>query len=405
MNVIVIRCDQARHDAFGCYGNTESQTPNIDLLAGAGVRYENAYSTEPECSASRTGFDVGKHTHATPNAEHLHPGDRTIHGLLESDGVDTIVVGKWHKTPDDKLDPSEPQRVPPCMLRGIRWHVGHEHKHELVLGPYWENGGGPKLTSGPWRPETYTDAFIARLALLEPPFYAVLDLEPPHTPYNVLEGTVWDVFTPGQLSVPPNVTQGIPAAKIDLASYYGMLLSVDDMVGQVMQALGDLLLLGDTMVIFTSDHGGHVGSHNLFGVDEQKRSIYREAIRIPLIVRYPGASTTGVELEPFGTMHFHPFILEQFGLAPGQGLHAGKEPEGLFFMQLDGANTLKGPWCGILLNGHRYARAEQTGPWKLYHESDPFDLDNLVGQGDPLEAALDDALEAAADAVGFEIPW
>jgi arylsulfatase A-like enzyme len=405
MNVVVIRCDQGRRSAFGCYGNTESQTPAIDALAAESEKFTNAYSTEPVCSAMRTAFDVGKHTHATPNADKLHPSDRTIHGMLDAAGVDTLIVGKWHKTPAYLIDPSEPERVPTAILRGIHRHVGHEDKHELVLGPYWFDGTGSKMTSGPWRPQTYVNEFLGLLSQASEPFYAVLDLEPPHTPYNVIEGTAWDVFSPGAMTLPPNVPPNSQfQAKQDLAAYYGMLLSVDDMVGQVMEALATGGYLTDTTVIFTSDHGAHIGAHGLTGVEEQKRTIYREAIEVPLLIRHP-CGVGSVSAEVWGTTRFYPYILDLFGVPHGPGAHWGKEPEGIYFEQLDGTNTPKGAWRGILKDGHRYARAEQTGPWKLYHADDLHDEENLVGQENPLEAEMDGALQAAAAALGDTIPW
>lgn len=420
LSVVVVRVDQLRAPALGCYGVDLGQSPRIDRFAAGAVRYEQAFCTEPTCTAARTAFDTGLHTFATPNGDRLDPSDVTVQGLLSAAGYSTFHVGKWHKTPEGLINATFPERVPAAILGGFDYHAGHEWRHRLVNDWYWVDGGFVAYPAGPWRPSKHTELFLARLSALPAgePFYGVLDLEPPHTPYGPIAGTVWDTFAPGEVPAPPNVPAGaVAAAEADLARYYGMIASVDFEFGRVLDALDALGLAGTTLVVFTSDHGAHVGAHGLLAPDGQKRSMYEEALRIPLLVRSPvgraspatkaaGAASTRAEL--FGTVDFMPLLLAAAGLPVPAEAHARRHLPGLrYCQQLEADQTPNGrAWRGVIrADGLRYAR-DEAGPWVLFDTvADPFELDNLVGRGDPREAELEDALRQAAALVGDRLPW
>jgi len=411
LSVLVVRVDQLRAPALGCYGVDHGQSPRIDRFAAGAMRYEHCFCTEPNCSASRTTFDTGLHTFALPQGDRLDPGDTTIQKLLSAAGYATFHVGKWHKTPDSLINAIFPERVPAAILGGFDYHAGHEWRHRLVNDWYWVDGGYLAHPAGPWRPTKHTDLFLAHLASVPAgaPFYGVLDLEPPHSPYGPITGTVWNTFAPGQIPAPPNVPAGaVAAAEGDLARYYGMIASVDFEFGRVLDGLAAMGLEESTVVVFTSDHGAHVGAHGLLQPDNQKRSLYEEALRIPLLVRSPLARRGGTRGELFGTVDFMPLILSAAGLPAPPWAHARRHLEGLrYCQQLEADQTPQGrAWRGVVrADGMRYARDEQ-GPWVLFDTAaDPYELENLVGTGDPREAELEDALQRAAALVGDRIPW
>ena len=207
---LIVRADELSAARLGCYGDRYALTPHIDALAADGVRFTRALSAEPVCAAYRASFNLGLYTHATTNGNFLDPADVTIHDRLHAAGYRTAHVGKWHQTPPSLQVSFLPHFVPAAILDGLDYHGGHEQTHELV-GPeaiYFENGVYVPLSAEPWRPQKHVDLALAQVdvAVAEGrPFYVVVDLEPPHFPYQDIRGTVWDVFEPGDVPCNPNV--------------------------------------------------------------------------------------------------------------------------------------------------------------------------------------------------------
>lgn len=413
-NIMVIRADELRASALGCYGDSNAITPNIDALAAEGVRYTRAIAAEPVCSAHRVSFDLGYYTSATLLGDKLDPSEITTHDVLQAEGYYTAHIGKRHTTPDELVNQQHPQMVPAVALDGWDYHGGHEHSHKLtgVLSIYYENGVTTQLSANPWRPQKHVDLALAQVDQAvsnQQPFYIILDLEPPHFPYEAIEGTVWDVFEAGDISAPPNVpSEHVEQAEIDLALYYAMTYSVDDMVGQVVAHLDEEGLLASTIVVFTSDHGGHLGAHGFIGNNEQKRTPYEESIRVPLIVRGP-QTPPGIALNSFVVpVDFGTLIRQKAGAPVDLSSHRFSHlTEGRLLMQRDSPNTPDGAWYGFIReDGMKYARSEGSGPWLLFDTAvDPYEMNNLIGTSDPREAQMQDLLDEAAAAIGLTIPF
>jgi arylsulfatase A-like enzyme len=416
---LIIRADALRAASVGCYGDPHALTPNIDALAADGIRYARAFSAEPVCTKYRTSFDVGFYTHATASGEYTHPDDVTIQSLLRAAGWHTAQVGKFHQTDPSLLNASFPEVVPASMLAGWSYHGGHEQHHKLVGNQalYYENGSNVPHGAQPWRPQKHVELAIGQIdaaVAARRPFYVRVDLEPPHYPYQHVDGTQWDVFRPGDVPAPANVpAELVAAAEADLAKYYSMVYSLDDMVGQLVRHLERQGLLETTVVVFTSDHGSHLGAHGLIDNDEQKRTPYDEAIRVPLIVRLPDGPRGAVDREPFVPVDFAYAILGLAGLPPIDGHHFDHPERARLLMMDEGDNTPEGEWYGVITSdGWKYARAalagpnDTPGPWVLFDTaSDPLELVNLVGTGNPREAELDRLLEATAAAYGLTLPF
>jgi arylsulfatase A-like enzyme len=416
---LIIRADELRAASVGCYGDPHAITPNIDALAAHGVRYTRAFSAEPVCTKYRTSFDVGFYTHATASGEYTHPDDVTIQKLLRDAGWHTAHVGKFHQTEPSLLNSSFPEVVPPSMLAGWSYHAGHEHHHKLVgtQALYYENGSNTPNSAQPWRPQKHVELAIAQIEAAVAAgkrFYVRVDLEPPHFPYFHVDGTQWDVFRPGDVPVPANVpAEHAAEAEYDLAKYYSMVYSLDDMVGQLVRHLQRRGLLDTTVVVFTSDHGSHLGAHGLVGNEEQKRTPYDESIRVPLIVRLPDGPRAAVNRSFFVPVDFSYAILGLAGLQPIDGHHFDHPQEARLLMMDEGDNTPEGTWYGVITSdGWKYARAELAGPgdtpgpWMLFDTAqDPLELRNLVGTGNARVAELDELLDATAAAYGLTIPF
>lgn len=227
---------------------------------------------------------------------------------------------------------------------------------------------------------------------------------------------------PATLTLRPNVqgdTDNPVAANLDCrrttADYYAAITALDAQLGRLLEKLDELGLAGDTVVIFTSDHGDMLWSHGLL----KKQAPFEEAINVPFLIRWPRAlpagETRGLLLS---TVDILPTLAGLSGLplpaqVEGRDLSAAlvgavADVPGAFIANLvssdEGARQNISEWRGV--RGRRYTYVEQVGrePWLFFdNEADPFQLHNLVGhpavrslQGE-YRAHLTEHLEATRD--------
>ena len=261
-NVVLLISDNQNFDDCGCYGNSVIQTPNIDRLAGEGVRFTHAFATTASCGPSRGVIYTGLHAHANGQYGHGHgyhtfglmPSVRTIFELVKENGYRTALLGKQHTTPASAypfdFDPKVGNRDVMGMAKGAEQFI-RESKEEpffLVLGYH-----DPHPTSRD-RPGWGIRRQYAGITPVE---------------YDPAE-----VIVPRYLPDRPEVREG-------LAGYYQQISRLDAGIGRVLDVLKQTDHEGDTLVIFTSDHGssepGAMANH------------YEPGVRVPFIVRSPKA--------------------------------------------------------------------------------------------------------------------
>jgi len=308
-NIVILFVDQLRWSEVGCYGNEVIRTPNLDRLARESVRFTHAFTNFPSCSPARSTILSGRYArskgvYANQNKTLLvgRPTNReiTLPETLAAAGYTTTLIGKWHLAPS-----------PRTLGFQMSWMGG--------MGP-----GGDGYMLGPWKAdggigedhvyEGYTLVHQSELAAdfmnrhRDRPFLLYLTPSPPHMPIASLPEPYKSMYDPEKVPIRPNVwkdgqlpfdekwfkiylTQNHPTtlpAGINLrdlyALYYGQVTGVDDWVGRVLKSIKDLGLEDNTIVLFSSDHGDLLGSHQMFN----KNSHYDEACRIPLLVRWPG---------------------------------------------------------------------------------------------------------------------
>jgi len=298
-NVLLISTDQQFADAIGCVTD-ELETPAMDELAARGTRFTEAYCSNPLCSPSRACMFSGAPSHQNGVTDNNHEiadeyRDRTLGHLLSDAGYDCGYAGEWH--------------VP-------NHEIGPEHGFERVCG---------------YSDERVPDAaaeFIERDR--DDPFFLVASFDNPH---NICEwgrnqplpwGGVEEVpveecpTLPENFPIPPYEPDPIDEWRtgpgIDMTgaspdewrryrhAYFRLIERVDAAIGRVLDALDAAGLTGDTVVVFTSDHGDMGGAHRL----QQKHLLYDEAVRVPLVVAGPGVEhgvddrlvSTGLDLLP-----------------------------------------------------------------------------------------------------------
>lgn len=333
MNVLFIISDDLTSNALSCYGNSVCQTPNIDALASRGTRYTRAYCQATYCGPSRASFLSGYYPHATKVFGYVSPrpqiGDRaTWPQHFKNNGYYTARVSKIYH-----------MGVPGGIQYG---GDGRDHdkgngaddaaswtERFNSLGPEWmAEGDGETLEGNPdgKKPVVGGNTFVvveadgedlvhsdgktaAKAVELihqhrEEPFWLGVGFVRPHVPF-VAPRKYYEPFLPYDSMVLPtklendwddipkpginyktslNMKMDIRRQKKAVGGYYASVAYMDAQVGKVLKALDDNGLRDKTIVIFTSDHGYHLGEHDFWA----KVSLHEESVTVPLIISVPG---------------------------------------------------------------------------------------------------------------------
>ena len=328
-NLIFIMPDQLRYDFLSCYGADFVETPNIDSIAEHGVRYTRAYSVSPICVPARALLLTGRNAiknGVTDNGQWLRPdlaelGINTWPELLNDQGYYTAAIGKMHFYPWD-ITHGFQYRV---AAEDKRWiHVRDEYYHFLKEqgerkhhgnehDGYFENKGAV-INLLPW--ELSVDHFVGEEACRfirkygnERPFAMMVGFPGPHCPYDPnqewLEGLDIEEMPPSVPEVEGDTpglrrnsingnkkpwngvdyTEFTEAHKRKIRLHYAAeVMQIDYEVGQILKTLEEQGLTENTVVIFASDHGDHLGDHNLIG----KGDFYEGSVHVPLLAQGPG---------------------------------------------------------------------------------------------------------------------
>ena len=361
-NFLFILADDHAGYVLGCDGNRTALTPNLDRFAAAGVRFAAHHCNSPVCTPSRQSFLTGQLPHAagvTVLATALASDKPTLAKQFQKAGYQTAVFGKMHfnrpaepglhgfdlMMTEDVItkawtDEVNPQRFP----SGIRTKPG-QWKPFRDPARIWLNAD--KLPMARYDEEA-RGTYIARKTIqyLEEnrnrQFALWTSFQEPHSPFDFpVEDR--DLFLAGRFQVPrigPEDAWQIPKVFRDLsdddkrgiaAAYYTSVAFLDRNVGRVLDALHRLRLEEDTFVVYTADHGYNLGQHGRF----EKHCGYEPALRVPLIMRYPGRHHTGVVPDLTEHIDVPATIVDVMGLDPlpvthGQSLRPyleGRRPQ------------------------------------------------------------------------------
>ena len=343
-NIVFIISDDLTAEALSCYGNVQSKTPNIDRLATQGVRFTRAYTQYPLCGPSRAALMSGMYPSAIGVMDNkLADGFTTNLGARPSlsqhfkdDGYYTARVSKiYHMRipgditagvdgPDHAASWTERFNcpAPEWNSSGAREQLSNER---LNLDPseHYAGGFGGAFyvvkgdTDGAEQPDVQAASKAIELmrAHRDGPFFLAVGLVRPHVPL-VAPASYFEPYPVELMKLPPQ----IPDDELDmpkgaryktseksgldspekkqkvLSGYYASVAFMDAQVGRILDALDETGLRENTIVVFTSDHGYHLGEHELW----QKMSLHEESARVPLVIaapgKAPGASRSLVQL-------------------------------------------------------------------------------------------------------------
>lgn len=358
-NIIFIMSDDHAYQAISAYGHGLNNTPNIDRLAHEGVLFQNSFVTNSICAPSRATMLTGKFSHKNGQIDNIHVfdgGQSTFPKILKNNGYNTALVGKWHLkseptgfdywnilpdqghyyNPDfiangtkvryegyvtdittdlaiDWLKNKRDQNKPFCLLI----HHKAPHRNWMPDEKYYDlfKDSAFRIPSNfiydfSNKSKVYQiqDQSIANSLMLDRDCKLLVDENGDSTEYvtseywvkrmNESQKKAWLDYYSG---ITDEFYRQSPTGK-DLVSwkfkryledYLACIQSVDDGVGKVLEYLDENKLAKNTIVVYTSDQGFFLGEHGLF----DKRLMYEESFRPPLIVRYPSKVTPGTRSE------------------------------------------------------------------------------------------------------------
>jgi arylsulfatase A-like enzyme len=322
-NVIIVFCDQLRSFELGCYGHPEIQTPNIDRLASQGARFDLSVSNCPVCVPARSILLSGQHARTCVGSrlnemdgsqnqfgrdDRRKFPDATMPEVFRQMGYHTAQVGKWHVDTRPSRMGFDTSLVT-CDIFAKAKFARNEGKVFSVMdfSPDYEIKEVMKFLAQPHdRPFfMYYNIISPHMPLLDVPYkYSMLYRpEDVHLRRNVWNDGrlaynemwfniyMWQKFYRGENQpLTAKVPDGFDLRNLT-ALYDGSVTWVDDLVGLLMASLTKQGLDANTIVLFSSDHGDMLGSHGCWNKDR----LYEEAIRVPMIVRWPETIAAGLE--------------------------------------------------------------------------------------------------------------
>lgn len=299
-NVVFILADDLGYGDLGSYGQRHIATPHLDRLAADGMRFTQAYAGAPVCTASRAVLMTGRHNGHTPardNVPHfpsyLDDDDVTVAEVLQRAGYRTGGFGKWSL--------GDPGTVGRATAQGFdTWfgYLNQDHAHY-----YWpeyldDDDGRVSLTGNGRRRDRYSHDVIADRAIeflrdasgSDRAFFLYLALTLPH--YAAPGESADGLSVPG---VEPYADRDWP---MTAKKYAAMVHRIDQTVGRITTLIDRAGLAERTLIVFTSDNGGHSAVDPMFNTNGplrgHKRDLYEGGIRVPMIVRRPGTVPGGV---------------------------------------------------------------------------------------------------------------
>jgi arylsulfatase A-like enzyme len=288
-NLLVIMTDDQGYWDLGSTGNPHIDTPNLDALASAGVRFSRYY-VAPVCAPTRAGMMTGRYAFRTGLYNTRFGGDSlgreeiTVADLLKQAGYRTGLFGKWHL---GRYHGYQPQQ------RGFDEFLGHYHGHieRYEYASQLVHNGRRVETRG-YVTDLFTEAaidFIDHNRRRQPasPFFCYVSYNAPHSPYQL--DTSHAHQPAGDALIEKYLKRGLPLMQ---ARTYAMIERVDQNIGRLLAHLETAGLARETVVFFMSDNGG-VSRHWTGELRGFKAQVYEGGVRSPLFVRWPGKFPAG----------------------------------------------------------------------------------------------------------------
>ena len=404
-NVIYAFSDEHRWQSMSFSQMPDLKTPRMRALAKQGITFSNCVSNYPVCSPHRAILMTGRWPYqqgVIDNRIPLSPDEMTLGKAFQAAGYHTAYIGKWHL--------GGTRAEPFGFDTSLIWTGTNKH---------WDAAEYHPRDGKPVRPKGYNATLMTDQALTyideraddERPFFMMISWNPPHSDFLDPPPDKRDLYPDGSLAwrdnVPAQTRRKQAGTKIwgknswpYSRGYHAHISAIDDELGRVMAKLDALGLTGNTILVYSSDHGTMMGSHQLGG----KRQPFEESILVPFCIRWPGVIPAGQTSDALlGTIDVMPTLCELAGIgAPatcaGQDFSPilrgapGPNPQSQLLMHISKKNASGGDnhpapiFRGLRTRRHTYA-VYGDRPWCLFdNESDPYQQTNLID--DPANAGL-----------------
>ena len=449
-NILFIFSDDHAAHAMSCYGSKINETPNMDRIAAEGMKFENCFCTNSLCGPSRAVILTGKHSHINgfkQNGNKFDSSQPTFPKMLRKGGYQTALIGKWHLgVPPVGFDytevlPGQGSYYNPVMIKNGKRikHTGYVTEIVTELGLDWlkngRDGDKPfmlmlqhKAPHRRWHAgQDYYDLY-ADVKIPEP---ATLfdDYEGRGTAAKTQDMSIAKTLTKADLKLvpPPNMNkeqlkkwhaffdprnEAFREANLTgkdlvrwkyqryIKAYLRCVAGVDDSIGRVLDYLDESGLAENTIVIYSSDQGFYLGDHGWF----DKRFMYEESLRMPLLVRWPGVVKPGSTNDDLvQNLDFAETFLDIAGLeipTAMQGrslvpLLKGNTPEdwrkAIYYQYYEypGAHAVLRHY-GIRTDRYKLMKFYNIDEWELYDlKRDPEEMQNIVHDSQSQEIVAD----------------
>lgn len=323
-NILFIMSDDHASHAMSCYGSQINDTPNLDRIANEGMRFDNCFCTNSICAPSRAAILTGQYNHMNgvkTLGDDLDGRKPNVQKILQEDGYQTAIVGKWHLGHGSNNDPTgfdywnvlpdQGEYHHPSMIEMGEEKTYQGYVTDIItdLSLDWLKNRSQdqpfmlmchhKAPHRPWEPDAKHAHMYENVDI---PVPATFDDDYSNRSNAAKEATMRIDRDLDEIDLKVDPPRNLTPAELKhwkyqryIKDYLRVVASIDDNVGRLLDYLDEEGLTDNTIVIYTSDQGFFLGDHGWY----DKRFMYEESLRMPFIVRYPKAIKGGTSTEDF----------------------------------------------------------------------------------------------------------
>ena len=392
-NILIILTDDLGYHDVSYYGTADVQTPNIDALARSGMRFDQFLTNSPVCAPTRASLLSGKYPdrvgvpglirfHPENNWGYLDPKAVLLPQKLKEANYHTAHIGKWNLGLES---PNLPNEKGFDLFHGWLEDMMDDYVTKRRHGMNFMRRNGETIDPPGHATDIFTDwavSYISEQARDAKPFFLYLSYNAPHFPVQPPKDWL------------DRVNQRVPGLPEKRAKLIAFIEHLDDRIGKVIASLKETGQYENTIILFTSDNGGHLPDlANNGPLRDGKQSMYEGGLRVPMLVSWPGRISPGSVSNQLNiSMDIFPTLLELVGVPLPDKINGRsflrtllgnammEEERVVYFTRREG---------GLNYGGKAY-HALRKGDWKLLQNSpfqpmelynlkeDPFEKNNLI---------------------------